>query len=191
MGDDGRLPMLAGRVADVVRQVIEQVRMVYSRSLARPVVAVVGDIFHHLQLYVAARDDHGTDRAVLITADSATYPLTPATSTPPAEALVTNYLMRPAERLLPLAAQHRLLAAALSAGEQRGRIGVDFGSVGLAHVAAGFTDAMIEFAKGFAIWDLAPGHYLLHAAGGHVVDLDGTPYSWTTTWTPWPASPKR
>ena len=161
MGDDGQLPALAGRVADVARQVIEQVRprlvraalsgqrgerrnprhtdnflseydlwlheryrqllegvigefvyaseedeptvvgadpdpdlcvlvdpldtselavralhgythvMVYSRSLARPVVAVVGDIFHHLQLYVAARDDHGADRASLITADGA------------------------------------------------------------------------------------------------------------------------
>ena len=34
---------------------------------------------------------------------------------------------------------------------------------------------MIEFAKGFAIWDLAPGHYILHAAGGTVLDLDGTP----------------
>ena len=34
---------------------------------------------------------------------------------------------------------------------------MDFGSVGLCHVAAGFTDAMVEFAKGFAIWDLVPG----------------------------------
>jgi myo-inositol-1(or 4)-monophosphatase len=34
---------------------------------------------------------------------------------------------------------------------------------------------MIEFAKGFAIWDLMPGHYVLTAAGGLVVDLAGVP----------------
>ena len=32
---------------------------------------------------------------------------------------------------------------------------------------------MVEFAKGFAVWDLAPGHYILCAAGGVVLDLDG------------------
>jgi myo-inositol-1(or 4)-monophosphatase len=56
-----------------------------------------------------------------------------------------------------------------------GGIGTDFGSVSLCHVAAGFTDATIEFAKGFAIWDLAPGHYILHAAGGTILTLDGQP----------------
>jgi myo-inositol-1(or 4)-monophosphatase len=52
---------------------------------------------------------------------------------------------------------------------------VDFGSIGLRHVAAGFSDAMIEPAKGFAVWDLAPGHYILNAAGGVVLDLKGRP----------------
>jgi len=52
---------------------------------------------------------------------------------------------------------------------------VDFGSVSLCHVAAGRTEAVIEFAKGFAVWDLAPGHYILHASGGAVLDLDGKP----------------
>jgi len=88
--------------------------------------------------------------------------------------------MRPEERFAPLARQRAFLEA-LSApsgdGKARGRIGVDFGSVGLCHVAAGFSDAMIEFAKGFAIWDLSPGHYILHAAGGIVIDLDGVPIS--------------
>ncbi|MFF5204408.1 inositol monophosphatase family protein [Streptosporangium sp. NPDC000396] len=37
--------------------------------------------------------------------------------------------------------------------------------------------AAIEFAKGFAIWDLAPGHYILNAAGGVVLDLQGRPIS--------------
>jgi len=154
--------------------------LVYSRVLARPVVSVVGDIFHHVQLYVAARDDDGADRAFLVTDDSMLYPLHRNETKSVAESLLTNYLMRPAERFGPLARQTRLLEA-LSApapdGKSRGRIGVDFGSVGLCHVAAGFTDAMVEFAKGFAVWDLLPGHYVLHATGGTVLDLCGEPMS--------------
>lgn len=154
--------------------------MIYSRSLARPVASVVGDIFHHIQLYVGARDDSGTDHAHVITADGQVTPLTPRPSKPLCEALVTNYLMRPEERFLPLAGQHdfiRALGQLAPDGKPRGRLGVDFGSVGLCHVAAGFTDAMIEFAKGFAVWDLSPGHYILHSAGGMVVDLHGAPIS--------------
>ncbi|HZU48723.1 MAG TPA: inositol monophosphatase family protein [Mycobacterium sp.] len=152
--------------------------LVYSRSLARPVVAVVGDIFHHVQMYLAVRDDSGTDRAYAVTADSQRHRLDPQPIKALAQSLVTNYMMRPAERFLPLARQERLLHALGRPGDDgksRGRIGVDFGSVGLGHIAAGFTDAMVEFAKGFAIWDLSPGHYVLHAAGGVVIDLNGEP----------------
>jgi myo-inositol-1(or 4)-monophosphatase len=67
------------------------------------------------------------------------------------------------------------LATPSDDGTKPGRIGVDFGSVSLCHVAAGFTDATVEFAKGFAVWDLAPGHYILHAAGGTTIDLNGKP----------------
>jgi myo-inositol-1(or 4)-monophosphatase len=151
--------------------------MVYSRALARPVVSVVGDIFHHLQLYVGARDDDGEDRAFVITADSEQYMIGQHAAKTLPESLITNYLMRPTERFMPLARQGRLIQALsepAADGKSRGRVGVDFGSVGLCHVAAGFTEAMIEFAKGFAIWDLSPGHYILHAAGGAVLDLQGT-----------------
>jgi myo-inositol-1(or 4)-monophosphatase len=152
--------------------------MVYSRFLARPIVSVVGDIFHHIQLYIGARDDQGVDRAYVVTADSVERTLSRPSPKVLSQALVTNYLMRPDERFKPLARQQAFLEA-LSApsgdGKARGRIGVDFGSVGLCHVAAGFSDAMIEFAKGFAIWDLSPGHYILHAAGGIVTDLLGRP----------------
>jgi myo-inositol-1(or 4)-monophosphatase len=84
--------------------------------------------------------------------------------------------MRPAERFRPLARQERFFDALGAPGEDgkaKGRIGVDFGSISLCHVAAGFTDATIEIAKGFAVWDLSPGHYILHAAGGTTIDLDG------------------
>jgi myo-inositol-1(or 4)-monophosphatase len=155
--------------------------LAWSRSLGAPVAAVVGDIFHYVRLYAAVRQADGTDRAVLVTADGDHVPLSLAgrEPVPLREALVTNYLMRPAERFGPLAAQHQLLAAlgepGPGEGRPGGRIGVDFGSVGLCHVAAGFTDAMVEFAKGFAVWDLAPGHYVLRAAGGTVTTLDGCP----------------
>ncbi|WP_018653781.1 inositol monophosphatase family protein [Actinomadura flavalba] len=149
--------------------------MVYSRSLRRPIAAVVGDIFHHVQLYVAARNDDGEDHAHLITADGTIHPLTASPTAALPEALVTNFLMKP-PRFRELADQHQLLdalAAHSPDGASRGRIGVDFGSVCLCHVAARFTESTIEFAKGFAIWDLAPGHYILHAAGGTVIDLTG------------------
>ncbi|MGW6619604.1 inositol monophosphatase family protein [Nocardia sp. NPDC055002] len=152
--------------------------MVYSRSLRRPIIAVVGDIFHHVQLYVAMREPDGADRALMITASGDSHMLNQPSSARLPQALVTNYLMRPDERFRPLAKQQRFfdaLSAASEDGKRRGRIGVDFGSVSLCHVAAGFTDATVEFAKGFAVWDLSPGHYILHAAGGVTIDLDGDP----------------
>ena len=152
--------------------------MVYSRRLARPVVAVVGDLFHHIQLYIAARHDDGEDRAYVAVQGESPRPVGVRSGVNLSQALVTNYLMRPSEWLAPLARQERFLTAlgeTSADGRNRGRIGVDFGSVSLCHVATGATDATIEFAKGFAIWDLAPGHYILRAAGGTVVDLEGKP----------------
>lgn len=153
--------------------------LVYSRSLRRPVAAAVGDIYHYIQLYLAARHDDGHDRASLVTRDGDARTLRcDASATELNQALVTSYLMRPAERFEPLAAQHdllRVLGSPSHDGARRGRIGVDFGSISLCHIAAGFTDATLEFAKGFAIWDLAPGHYILHAAGGTILSLDGEP----------------
>ncbi|GIF69328.1 hypothetical protein Ais01nite_73630 [Asanoa ishikariensis] len=150
--------------------------MAYSRSLARPIAAVVGDIYHHVQLYVAAQDEDGIDRAYAMTRDNVRRPLGPRAPRKLSESIVTNFLMRPNERFLPLSRQTGLIEALEEPapdGRRRGRIGLDFGSVSLFHVAAGFTEAVIEFAKGFAIWDLAPGHYILTAAGGVVVDLEG------------------
>ncbi|KIA61369.1 inositol monophosphatase family protein [Nocardia vulneris] len=152
--------------------------LVYSRRQARPIAAVVGDIFHHIQLYLAAQDHTGADRAFLLTREGHPHPLNRPSQARLPEVLVTNYLMRPEQRFRPLATQQpflEALAAESEDGKTRGRIGVDFGSIGLCHVAAGFTDAMIEFSKGFAIWDLAPGHFILHAAGGTVTDLQGSP----------------
>jgi myo-inositol-1(or 4)-monophosphatase len=152
--------------------------LAYSRSLARPIASVVGDIYHHIRLYVGYRDEDGRDNAFGVTADGARFPLKTRGPKGLSESIVTNFLMRPSERFIPLSQQERLIQALdepSADGKRRGRIGIDFGSVGLCHVAAGFTDAVVEFAKGFAIWDLAPGHYILYAAGGVVLDLSGEP----------------
>jgi myo-inositol-1(or 4)-monophosphatase len=152
--------------------------MAYSRSLGRPVASVVGDIYHYVQMYLAYRHEDGKERAYAITADGTRRELRYRPPKALSESIVTNFLMRPAERLLPLSQKTGLIEALETLapdGRHRGRIGLDFGSVSLCHVAAGFTEAVIEFAKGFAIWDLAPGHYILNAAGGTVVDLDGEP----------------
>ncbi|WP_433532217.1 inositol monophosphatase family protein [Micromonospora sp. CA-263727] len=154
--------------------------MIYSRTLARPIVSVVGDIYHHVRLYVAARHADGEDHAYAHTTDGDCYRLGQRVTRGLSESLLTNFLMRPGERLLPLSRQNRLIGALDrpdAGGRRRGRIGVDFGSVSLCHVAAGFTEGVLEFAKGFAIWDLAPGHYILHSAGGIALDLTGDPIS--------------
>jgi myo-inositol-1(or 4)-monophosphatase len=154
--------------------------MLYSRALARPIAAVVGDIYHHLQLYIGCRHNDGRDRAYLVTADRDVHRMQTRAPVDICRALITNYLMRPAERLQPIAQQQSLIGALTTPGPDgsaRGRIGVDFGSISLCHVASGQTDATIEFAKGFAIWDLSPGHYILHAAGGTVIDLEGNDLS--------------
>ncbi len=49
--------------------------MIYSRALARPILAVVGDIFHHIRLYIGVRHDDGIDRAYAMTADGQRYRL--------------------------------------------------------------------------------------------------------------------
>jgi len=152
--------------------------VIYSRAVSRPVVAVVGDIFHEIQLYGAVRTEEGSDQAFVVTAGGLQKTIEAPKSPRLNQALITNYLMRPVERFTPLASQTALLEALdqpSDDGRKRGRIGVGFGSISLCHVATGQTDAMLEFAKGFATWDLYPGHYILEAAGGVVVDLDGRP----------------
>lgn len=164
--------------------------LAYSIDEARPVVAVVGDFYHHIDLYVGS--NLGAPRAALRTRGGNLRPIAVPVRSPGDRLLVTNYNMRPTERFLPLAHQEELMSF-LSAGPgdatsagggptgDRSRIGVDFGSVGLCHIATGATDAFVEFAKGFALWDLLPGQHILECAGGTVTDLNGDTLPWPTT----------
>ncbi|MFI6232733.1 hypothetical protein ACIBD9_04120 [Micromonospora sp. NPDC050784] len=74
------------------------------------------------------------------------------------ESPVTNFLMRPGGRVVPLAQKAQFLEALDSGsdGKSRGWMGVDFGSLSLCHAAAGVTEAVIEFAKGFAVFVAQP-----------------------------------
>ncbi|NYH50432.1 myo-inositol-1(or 4)-monophosphatase [Nocardiopsis arvandica] len=151
--------------------------LVYSRSIGRPVAAVVGDIFHHVRIYAAYRKSDSTDSAFIVTSEGRHHAISPSETAEVNKSVITSYTMRPKERFVKIAHQDRLintLAEPSTDGKSWGRIGVDFGSVGLCHVAAGFTDCMLECAKGFALWDLYPGHYILESSGGSVIDLDGS-----------------
>lgn len=163
--------------------------LAYSMTEARPLVAVVGDFYHQIDLYHATRSDNQA-HTVLRTRDGTTRPVTVPARAPADRLLVTNYNMRPSERFVPLANQDKLMALLAQGTAQddgdgptgdRSRIGVDFGSVGLCHVATGATDVFVEFAKGFALWDLLPGQFILESAGGVVYDLTGQPLPWPTT----------
>jgi myo-inositol-1(or 4)-monophosphatase len=149
---------------------------IYSLERQAPVVSVVGDMFHKVQLFYAFQDEYGQHRAYLTTREGIRYPLNVSREKNIKRALLTTYSMRVRERFLKIARRRELLsslAEADRAGRRRGRLGIDFGSVGLCHVAAGFTDAMVEVARGFHLWDLFPGQHILTAAGGIVTSLDG------------------
>ncbi|WP_203919680.1 inositol monophosphatase family protein [Rugosimonospora africana] len=114
-------------------------------------------------------DGNGHDQAFATTADGAHHQLTQRSPTRLSQSLVTNFLMRGTERFLPLSRQTSLIQALDEPdehGNSHGHVGGDSGLLSLCHVAAGFIEAVIEFAKGFAIWDLAPGHDILNAVGG-------------------------
>src|SRR6266545_1236390 len=103
--------------------------MVYSRSLARPVASVVGDIYHFIQLYVGSREADGNDRAFAVTVDGTRFSLTRREPRKLSESIVTNFLMRPTERFVPLSQQAELIRALDEPspdGKRRGRIGLDF-----------------------------------------------------------------
>ncbi len=150
--------------------------LVYSLREQRPLACVVGDFFHHVRFFFAFRDGRDRDRAFLIAGDGDPRALAPSRETSLSRSLVTNYSMNPRDRFLRIAEQRRLLEGLSQpdeSGQRRGRIGLDFASIGLCHVAAGFSEAMIEIASGFALWDLLPGQYILQAAGGLITTPRG------------------
>jgi myo-inositol-1(or 4)-monophosphatase len=150
--------------------------LVYSLVKQVPILSIVGDFFHNVKLYFAFKNSDGVDNAFLMTRNEKVYPLGCSNEEELSKALITTYSMRPVDRFLKFSNQRKLLNALAKPNdrmEEKGRIGLDFGSVGLCHVAAGFSDAMVETAKGFLLWDLLPGQYILKSSGGYISDLSG------------------
>ena len=76
------------------------------------------------------------------------------------------------ERYRALADQTALMNALHTADA---RVNLSWGSNTIIQVAAGYADVAVEFAKGFAPYDILPGLYIGLKTGLTIVDLSGNP----------------
>ncbi len=83
-----------------------------------------------------------------------------------------NVLTTKVDRYRALSEQTDLLNAIR---EEDGRVNLSWGSNTIIQVAAGYADVAIEFAKGFATYDVLPGLYIGLKTGLTIVDLSGKP----------------
>jgi len=81
-----------------------------------------------------------------------------------------NVLTTKVDRYQALADQTALMDAIR---EQDGRVNLSWGSNTIIQVAAGYADVAIEFAKGFATYDILPGLYIGLKTGLTILDLNG------------------
>jgi myo-inositol-1(or 4)-monophosphatase len=81
-----------------------------------------------------------------------------------------NMLTTKVGRFRAVAAQEPLLAALEKVD---GRINLAWGSSMIVQVAAGYADAAVEFAKGFAAYDVLPGLFIGERAGLTILDVEG------------------
>ena len=83
-----------------------------------------------------------------------------------------NVLTTKVDRYRALADQTALMDALRAADA---RVNLSWGSNTIIQVAAGYADVAIEFAKGFATYDILPGLYIGLKTGLTIVDLSGNP----------------
>lgn len=141
---------------------------IYQRSANTVIAAAVGD-FLQREIYYADEELPGACRyrvAQTIDEDERTE-LKPSARTELPGSYITLYTLKP-QRLLE-AARAKDLINQLG---PHGRIDCIGGAAALCKVAAGSLDAAIEFAKGFQVYDLFPGAYILSKAGGVCPCLD-------------------
>ncbi|MBE9581520.1 MAG: hypothetical protein IMF18_07875 [Proteobacteria bacterium] len=140
---------------------------VYDRRVNDVIAAVAGDIFLD-RLYWASKT------GVAECLDFITHSwfrldggVDPKTSLTGAR---VNVLTTKVERYQALSEQTTLLNAIREAD---GRVNLSWGSNTIIQVAAGYADVAIEFAKGFATYDILPGLYIAQKAGLTIIDLNG------------------
>lgn len=143
---------------------------VYDRHENHLVAAVAGDIFLN-RLYWAS---HGGLAEGLDFTTHSWFKLDggPEPKTCLAGARV-NVLTTKVSRYRALARQARLLDAI---EENDGRVNLSWGSNMIIQVAAGYADVAVEFARGFAAYDILPGLLVGQRAGLTILDArDGQP----------------
>lgn len=145
----------------------------YDRWRNETVAAIAGDIF--LDRIYWASESGAAEGLDFITHSWFRLDGGPAQAKRVSDARI-NVLTTKPSRYRALAEQKRLLAA-LSEG--KGRVNLSWGSNTIIQVAAGYADVSLEFAKGFATYDILPGLYIGLKAGLTLLDLDGNKLSAT------------
>ena len=142
---------------------------VYDRRTDEVIAAVAGDIFLD-RIYWASKSGYpeGLDFITHSWFRLDGGP-TPKTSLQGAR---INVLTTKVERYRALADQTALMNALHDADA---RVNLSWGSNTIIQVAAGYADVAIEFAKGFATYDILPGLYIGLKTGLTIVDLSGNP----------------
>ena len=140
---------------------------VYNRRTNEVVAAVAGDIFLD-RIYWASQNGYpeGLDFITHSWFRLDGGP-TPKTSLQGAR---INVLTTKVSRYRALADQTALMDALHAADA---RVNLSWGSNTIIQVAAGYADVAIEFAKGFATYDILPGLYIGLKTGLTIVDLSG------------------
>ena len=142
---------------------------VYDRRANEVIAAVAGDIFLD-RIYWASTGGYpeGLD---FITHSWFRLDGGPAPKTNLQGARV-NVLTTKVDRYQALSEQTALMDAIRKAD---GRVNLSWGSNTIIQVAAGYADVAIEFAKGFATYDILPGFYIGLKTGLTILDLSGKP----------------
>jgi myo-inositol-1(or 4)-monophosphatase len=142
---------------------------VYDRRSDEVIAAVAGDIFLD-RIYWASKNGYpeGLDFIThsWFRLDGGPMPKTSL------QGARMNVLTTKVDRYQALAGQTALLDALREAD---GRVNLSWGSNTIIQVAAGYADVAIEFAKGFATYDILPGLYIGLKTGLTIVDLSGNP----------------
>lgn len=142
---------------------------VYDRRADEVLAAVAGDIFLD-RIYWASRDGYA-ECLDFITHSWFRLDGGPSPKTSLRGARV-NVLTTKVDRYRALSEQTQLMDAIREAD---GRVNLSWGSNTIIQVAAGYADVAIEFAKGFATYDILPGLYIGLKAGLTILDLSGNP----------------
>ncbi len=144
----------------------------YDKARGRAIGAVAGDIFLNRLFWTPDEFGRATGLDFVTRSEFHLDGGPDARKKTTLDGARVNVLTTKPSRYTALANQQELMAAFR---EHDCRINLAAGSNTLIQVAAGYADASIEFARGFAAYDVLPGLVLCRAAGVALLGLDGQP----------------